>query len=109
MTTLEYTMRTTPSRGLIEGTCAHCSTKVYESLAVLDDAYAVWVGVCPHCDARNVLGPPGRGYRSNGMQLVLPTKEEIEWNKWPKTWPTEPKQPDRPVDATNQQEQPNVE
>ena len=90
MTTLQNKMKPGALTGLLEGKCAHCEKPVYESLFTLDDAYAVWVGVCPHCEARNLLGGKGRGYSSKGMTLVLPTPEEIAWNKWPQEWPTEP-------------------
>lgn len=82
-------MRAKPERGCVQGKCAKCGAVVYESLPLLDDAYNVWVGKCPHCDAANLLGLTSlRGYSSAGMDLVLPTDEEIRDNNWPKEWPT---------------------
>lgn len=84
------TMRATATRGCIAGKCAKCGGEVWESLALLDDAYNVWVGICPHCSAANLLGMTGlRGYSSAGMDLVLPTDEEITANNWPTDWPTQ--------------------
>lgn len=62
---------------------------VFESLWLLDDAYNVWVGKCPHCDAHAFLSMQSlRGYNSAGMQLVLPTDEERDSNDLPKDCPT---------------------
>lgn len=84
------TMQKDPRRGYIKGVCAHCKQPVWEELWLLDDAYNVWIGKCPHCDARNLLGMTGlRGYSSAGMDLVLPTDEEVAANDWPKDWPTQ--------------------
>ena len=67
----------------VPGHCAKCKRPVFESLVILDDAYAVWAGRCPHCQALNLLGPQGRGYHSGGMTLVLPTAEERDANGLP--------------------------
>lgn len=66
----------------VEGNCAKCNTKLYESLFLLDDAYNVWAGKCPHCMAINMLSMNHglRGYSSKSMWLVLPTDEEVEMN-----------------------------
>jgi len=63
----------------IHGACAVCTQRVYEAEVVLDDAYLVWAGKCPHCASINLLSAsgPGRGYSSLGMKLVTPTLEEI--------------------------------
>lgn len=82
-------MQASARQGYISGVCAKCAAAVWESLALLDDAYNVWVGLCPHCGAANLLGMNSlRGYSSAGMDLVLPTDEEITQNNWPKEWPT---------------------
>lgn len=82
-------MKTQADRGLIPGACAHCKKAVYESLALLDDAYNVWLGKCPHCGALNYLSMSSlRGYGSSGMNLVLPTDEERDANNLPKDCPT---------------------
>ena len=77
------------SRRGIPGGCAHCHRIVYESLAVLDDAYNVWSGKCPHCGAINLLSTTEglRGYSSRGMFLVLPTSEEVAANNMPEDCP----------------------
>ena len=63
--------------------------EVWESIAILDDAYNVWVGKCPACNAYNRLALTSlRGYSSRGMDLVLPTDEEREANGWPAEIPT---------------------
>lgn len=83
------TMRVAAAPGLIPGACAKCSKPVYESLALLDDAYNVWLGKCPHCGALNFLGFNSlRGYSSTGMTLVLPTDEERDANGLPADTPT---------------------
>jgi hypothetical protein len=83
------TMVKTPRHGFIAGACAHCKAQVYESLAMLDDAYNVWVGRCPHCEALNFLALTSlRGYSSHGMSLVLPTDEEVRDNGLPPGVPT---------------------
>lgn len=87
--TIQSTMKAAPITGYIGGKCAKCSKPVFESLWLLDDAYNVWVGICPHCSAANLLGMTSmRGYSNAGMDLVLPTDEEIASNDWPKEWPT---------------------
>lgn len=84
------TMRKEAARGYIKGTCAKCAGDVYESLAMLDDAYNVWMGKCPHCGALNYLAMTGlRGYSSGGMSLVLPTDEEKAANNLPVDTPTQ--------------------
>jgi hypothetical protein len=83
-------MRAQPARGLIPGTCPApaCGKPVFESLARLDDAYNVWVGQCPHCGAHAMLSMRSlRGYSSDGMQLVLPTVEEVRANSLPTDTP----------------------
>ena len=77
-------------KGYISGSCANCQKVVFESLWLLDDAYNVWLGKCPHCGALNFLSMNHglRGYSSAGMHLVLPTIEEIEPNNLPKDTPT---------------------
>lgn len=73
----------------VRGECAHCGAAVYESLFFLDDAYAVWLGECPHCHALNFLSTKhGRGYSSAGMHLVLPTDDEVKRNGLPEGCPT---------------------
>lgn len=65
-----------------KGTCAGCSKEVFESQALLDDCYNVWAGECPHCEAVNLLSMSSlRGYSSTGMDLVLPTEEEMDSNE----------------------------
>jgi hypothetical protein len=84
-------MRTSPQpdERYVAGKCAKCSKDVYESLWLLDDAYNVWMGKCPHCAALNFLGMTGlRGYSSSGMSLVLPTYEEAAANNLPADTPT---------------------
>lgn len=83
------TMRTAPGRGLLRGTCANCKKDVYESKWILDDAYNVWAGRCPHCNAINMLALTSlRGYSAAGMDLVLPTDEERDANELPANTPT---------------------
>jgi phage FluMu protein Com len=75
-------MRTKPAKDYIQGACANCNQVVFESLLMLDDAYNVWMGKCPHCEALNFLSTKHglRGYCSNQMWLELPYLEEIEAN-----------------------------
>lgn len=72
--------------GEILGECANCQKMMRATMSVLDDAYGVWRGVCPHCGAVNLLDPRKssamRGYTHNEMFLVLPTDHEVELNKW---------------------------
>lgn len=83
------TMQEHPKPGYIRGSCANCHFDVHESLAMLDDAYNVWLGRCPHCKALNFLAMSGlRGYSSSGMNLVLPTDEEKAENNLPADCPT---------------------
>lgn len=74
----------------ISGECAKCQRQVWESMFMLDDAYNVWLGRCPYCEALNYLstGHGLRGYSSEGMHLVLPTDEEAEANNLPAGTPT---------------------
>ncbi len=73
----------------VHGFCAKCGEKVFESLSLLDDAYAVWWGKCPHCGALNCLSNScGRGYNLTRMYLVLPTHEETIMNDLPAETPT---------------------
>jgi hypothetical protein len=66
----------------IKGVCANCNQDVFESQFILDDCYNVWAGECPHCNAINLLSMNSlRGYSSSGMDLVLPTDEEIDANE----------------------------
>jgi len=84
------TMKPSFSHGTVKGYCAKCSEPVFESLAMLDDAYNVWLGRCPHCNALNFLALTGlRGYSTAGMNLVLPTEEEKISNGLPDC-PTRP-------------------
>jgi DNA-directed RNA polymerase subunit RPC12/RpoP len=76
--------------GSVKGRCANCGADVFESESVLDDAYAVYRGRCPQCNAVNLLGGIGRGYGSQAMELVLPTDHEVEMNGWEKDIPTRP-------------------
>ena len=83
-------MKAETGRGLIPGTCAGCQRPVYESLTLLDDAYNVWAGRCPHCSAINLLALTSlRGYSSSGMDLVLPMDEERDANGLPADCPTQ--------------------
>ena len=83
------TMRTAPGRGLLRGTCANCKKDGYECEWIVDDAYNVWAGQCPHCNAINYLALTSlRGYSSAGMDLVLPTDEERDANELPADTPT---------------------
>lgn len=62
----------------IPGVCVGCGEKVYEADVTLSDAYAVWAGKCPYCQAINLLSTKhGRGYDSSRMYLVSPTPGEI--------------------------------
>lgn len=82
-------MRKTGGAGMVPGQCAACAGQVFESLFLLDDAYNVWVGRCPHCKALNFLALNGmRGYSSAGMELALPTDEEKASNSLPGDCPT---------------------
>lgn len=84
------TMQKAPRPGYIKGQCAKCAADVYEQLWLLDDAYNVWMGKCPHCGALNYLAMTGlRGYSSGGMSLVLPTDEEVIANGLPADTPTQ--------------------
>lgn len=77
-------MRGAPGPRLVRGTCAGCGKDVYEALWLLDDAYNVWMGKCPFCACLNYLAMVGlRGYSSSGMNLVLPTDEEVVANNLP--------------------------
>ena len=83
-------MTGTPTHGSVRGACAACKADVYESLAMLDDAYNVWLGKCPHCGALNFLALTGlRGYSSAGMSLALPTDEEKIANNLPPDCPSQ--------------------
>ncbi|RJQ10636.1 MAG: hypothetical protein C4551_02385 [Bacillota bacterium] len=90
---LTLTMEREPGPDRVAGSCAACGKAVFEDLRVLDDAYNVYWGVCPHCGAANALDMSGRhggrGYSSQGMHLVLPTKEEAIMNGLPAEWPTQ--------------------
>lgn len=72
------------------GNCPNCNKQVWEELATLDDAYNVWMGRCPYCEALSFLSVSHglRGYDSQQMHLVLPTEEEIAANDLPKDTPT---------------------
>ncbi|MFQ5769691.1 MAG: hypothetical protein ACE5HX_04085 [bacterium] len=75
----------------ISGKCANCLNEVWESLLTLDDAYNIWIGKCPYCQALNFLSTKHglRGYSSTGMFLELPYLEEIEANKLPTNIPNQ--------------------
>ena len=75
----------------INGQCAKCGQDVWEALCILDDAYNVWTGECPHCQALNYLSTNHglRGYSSAGMHLVLPTDEEIKANELHRDTPSQ--------------------
>jgi hypothetical protein len=65
-----------------KGICANCKCELWESQLTLDDCYNVWAGECPSCSAINLLSLTSlRGYSSQGMDLVLPTDEEVESNE----------------------------
>jgi hypothetical protein len=66
--------------GDVPGECAHCKRQVWEACVTLDDAYNVWLGKCPYCEALNYLSTSHglRGYSSSEMYLVLPTDEEAK-------------------------------
>ena len=74
----------------VTGKCARCGGQVYEDLFTLDDCYGVWLGRCPHCGALNGLdcSKSIRGYWSQGMDLTLPTNEEVVMNGLPADTPT---------------------
>jgi hypothetical protein len=78
-------LKTAAAQGLVKGNCAHCKIDVYEAMWLLDDAYNVWMGRCPGCKALNYLSMQHglRGYSSVGMNLVLPTAEEVAANNLP--------------------------
>lgn len=84
-------MKAAPKYGHIKGQCANCTKDVYEALWLLDDAYNVWLGKCPHCKALNFLSMNHglRGYSSGGMHLVLPTDEEKQANGLPADCPSQ--------------------
>lgn len=88
--TIISTMKRSPGAGLIKGVCPNCDNDVYESRALLDDAYNVWLGKCPRCNALAYLSMNHglRGYGAGGMHLVLPTIEERDSNNLPKDCPT---------------------
>ena len=61
-------------KGDVAGECANCQRALWTDLFMLDDAYGVIRGVCPHCEAVNLLdfGNGGiRGYSSNKMNLIF--------------------------------------
>ena len=91
-------MKAQPGGDRIAGACAHCEKAVWESLAILDDCYNVWLGKCPHCAALNFLSTTHglRGYSSSGMYLVLPTPDEQKQNGLPDGIPLS----DNPAPAT---------
>ena len=74
----------------VAGNCAKCNSRVYQSLAILDDTYNVWAGRCQHCQAINFLSTQHglRGYTSSSMYLVLPYNEEILANDLPANTPS---------------------
>jgi hypothetical protein len=80
-------MLPSPRSGHVKGNCANpqCGKEVYEPLVLLDDAYLVWVGKCPFCGTLHFLdfSKGCRGYSSKGMQLCLPTREEVRINLLP--------------------------
>jgi len=79
--------------GDIPGECANCGKIIYADQRTLDDAYGVWRGVCPHCEAVNLLASQKmamRGYTSKKMFLVLPTDHEMKMNNWTDTEITSP-------------------
>jgi hypothetical protein len=73
-----FTLRAKPSAlRTVAGNCATCALVVYEAVEVLDDAFGVYVGRCPHCQALNYLSTQeGRGYDGQRMHLVLPQPTE---------------------------------
>ena len=83
-------LKASGGRGLIPGECANCHRPVFESMWILDDAYNVWIGQCPHCKALNFLSIAHglRGYSSQQMWLDLPTDEERADNGLPEGTPT---------------------
>jgi len=85
-----FNLKKTPETGSIQGLCAKCQKSVSELLATLDDAYNVWAGRCPYCNAINLLSMNHglRGYSSVEMHLVLPTDEEKKANEMPDDCPT---------------------
>lgn len=84
---MTFLMDAKPGPRTVPGTCPNpaCGKPVWESLLVLDDAYNVWAGKCPHCQALAYLSTNHglRGYSSTGMHLVLPTDEEVQANGLP--------------------------
>lgn len=87
-----FTLGKENGQGRIQGKCVNCGKAVFESLSTLDDAYNVWAGRCPHCEAINMLALTGlRGYSSQGMDLVLPFDEEVKANDLPEGTPTQGK------------------
>jgi hypothetical protein len=87
-----FNLKSQPGSGLIAGSCAHCGKSVFEQLSTLDDAYNVFIGKCPHCQALNYLSMSHglRGYSSTGMFLALPTPEEARTNELPEGIPLAP-------------------
>ena len=79
-------------RGGLTAPCANCGKAVSESEAILDDAYGVWRGRCPYCNAINLLDQSdgSRGYWSGGMNLCLPTDHEVKMNNWEGDIPVRP-------------------
>jgi hypothetical protein len=86
-----FTLRKARRRsGDVPGECANCKRQVWEASVTLDDAYNVWIGKCPYCEALNYLSTNHglRGYSSSEMHLVLPTDEEAAANGLPEGTPT---------------------
>jgi len=81
-------------KGDVFGSCAQCGKSVREDLFLLDDAYCVYRGRCPHCNAVNLLDQSGdhglRGYTSREMWTVLPTDHEVRMNQWEDDIPMRP-------------------
>ena len=88
--TLIRNMHEAAATGRVPGECAKCAKPVFEELWLLDDAYNVWMGRCPHCAALNYLSMTHglRGYTEKQMHLVLPTDEEVADNHLPAGTPT---------------------
>jgi hypothetical protein len=80
--TVRLAYATVDSRKIV-GKCANCGMLVEEDQFMLDDAYGVWRGECPKCEAINLLGRGGRGYSASEgqMRLVLPTEHEVKMNE----------------------------
>lgn len=72
---------------MIPGQCPKCDKVVYESMFLLDDAYAVWAGLCPYCGAICLLDT-AEGYHSGKMYLTLPHNEEVIMLDLPPETPT---------------------